>query len=366
MTLPFYLLRRFLTIFMKTCLAILLLITLIEFLEQLRRYGDTVGLSAELARLTLLLLPMQLQQVLPIVSLVAALVLFTGLARSSELVVMRASGVSAMRLALVPMISGGIIGLGAIFLLNPLAARTSQMYQDVVAHLTEPQSARLSVSEDGLWLRQVTAEGQAVIHAARARSDGSALYDVAVHEFDPNGHFSRRLLAPLAELKADHWRLPSVRLWRSSPDAQSAPPPEETHDEILLPTALSPDEILKSFAQPQTIPVWEMPAFIDQLESSGFSATRHRQYLAGLLALPLLHMTMVLIGAVATMRHVRAGRTGLIVLGTVLAGFALFFLQSITASFGAAGEIPVWTAALAPSLAAVSLALGLQLHLEDG
>ena len=50
----------------------------------------------------------------------------------------------------------------------------------------------------------------------------------------------------------------------------------------------------------------------------------------------------------------------------VLAGFSLYFLKDFAESLGGSGAIPIMAAAWTPPLAAILLALGLLLHLEDG
>lgn len=75
---------------------------------------------------------------------------------------------------------------------------------------------------------------------------------------------------------------------------------------------------------------------------------------------------MVLIGAAFTMRHVRAGGTGIAVLTAVLLGFSLYFVRNFAQILGENGQIPVPMAAWAAPVASVLLAFGLLLHAEDG
>ena len=84
------------------------------------------------------------------------------------------------------------------------------------------------------------------------------------------------------------------------------------------------------------------------------------------LALPLMLAAMVLVGAGFTMRHTRFGKTGMMVLFALLAGFALFFLRNFAQVLGNNGQIPVLLAAWSPPVAATLLSLGFLLHLEDG
>jgi lipopolysaccharide export system permease protein len=66
------------------------------------------------------------------------------------------------------------------------------------------------------------------------------------------------------------------------------------------------------------------------------------------------------------MRHARMAQTGVLVLLALLSGFGVFFLRNFGQVLGENGQIPVILAAWSPPVAAVLLALGFLLHLEDG
>ena len=135
---------------------------------------------------------------------------------------------------------------------------------------------------------------------------------------------------------------------------------------MSLASNLTRDQILDSFGTPSAVPIWDLPAFIARLETAGFAARAHRVWFQMELALPLLLVAMVLMGAGFTMRHARFGRTGLMVLSALLLGFTLYFIRNFAAILGENGQIPVLLAAWGPPVAAVLLPLGLLLHLEDG
>ena len=63
----------------------------------------------------------------------------------------------------------------------------------------------------------------------------------------------------------------------------------------------------------------------------------------------------------------RRGRgTGIMVLAAVLTGFGAYFLRNFAQVLGENGQISAALAAWAPPVAAIGLALGLLLHLEEG
>jgi len=111
---------------------------------------------------------------------------------------------------------------------------------------------------------------------------------------------------------------------------------------------------------------WHLPSFINMLEQAGFSAIRHKLYWNSLLAQPFLLGGSVLIAALFSLRPPRRGKTGLLVVGGVLAGFLLHFFTDIVMALGSAGTLPVWLAAWAPALVVTLIGSAMLLHLEDG
>ena len=92
-----YFARRFLTTFLGILTVFFLLLALIDLVEQLRRFAlDGIGFG-RIAQLTLLNMPRAISDILPLVMILSTIALFLGLARSSELVVTRASGRSGLR-----------------------------------------------------------------------------------------------------------------------------------------------------------------------------------------------------------------------------------------------------------------------------
>lgn len=364
MTLSLYVARRFFWMFVRVLAVFFGILMLIDMLDQLRRLsGRGVGL-VQAMELSALNVPESLYNILPLVMILSAIAMFLGFARSSELVVVRAAGRSGLRFLLAPIAVSLMIGIVAVAVLNPLVAATSKAYEARYAGYARGAERVLSVSEDGLWLRQGGEGSQTVIHARRANADGTQLYGVSFLSFDKDGLPRERVEAEAARLEPGAWVIEQGRRWRL--DALNPQQGVEDLATARLNSDLTPDAIRDSFGSPAAIPVWELPAFIRGLERAGFSARNHQVWLQMQLALPLLMSAMVLIAAGFTMRHARFGGTGLLVLFSLLGGFAMFFLRNFAQVLGQNGQVPVMVAAWAPPLAAALFALGLLLHLEDG
>lgn len=358
-----YMARRYLFSFLGVLAVMAGILLLIDMVEQLRRFaGDGVGLAGAL-RLSALRMPASLHAVLPLVAILAALAMFAGLARSSELVVARAVGRSGLHVAAAPALVALVLGAVAVAVLNPVVAATTRHYDAAIAQLGGGDTSLLSISRDGLWLREGAEDRQRVIRATRADADGTVLHGVTILTFDARATPVARIEATRATLEPGAWALEGVKRWDltdRNPEAGA-----ETLGDLRLATALTATALRDSFGAPATIPVWELPSFIAALERAGFAALSHRMWLQMELALPWTLMAMVLVGAAFSMGHVRAGGQGVMVLAALLAGFGVFFLRDFAQVLGENGQIPVMLAAWNPPAVALLLALALMLHREE-
>jgi lipopolysaccharide export system permease protein len=365
-TLFLYLARRFLGTLAAGVAMVLVLVLLVDLVEILRRAGNGRATFAEALGLAALhSLPAALTT-FPFVFMLAALASFLRLARSSELVVTRASGVSVWRLLAPAVLCAAFLGVFAFAIVNPLAAAMLQRFERLEARYLKGQESLLSLSREGLWLRQAGPEGQTVIRARSTDSAGTELRGVSFFEFGRQNELRARTEAERAILEPGAWRLEGVTAWRFDPADAAAPPVLSNAATAELATDLTSDRILDSFASPAAISFWDLPGIIATLRASGFSATRHVLHLQSELTRPLFFAAMVLIGAAFSMRHIRFGGVAWMLLGATLTGFSLFFLSDIAQALGASGAIPTLVAAWVPPTAAALLAMGLLLHLEDG
>ncbi|WP_238366228.1 LPS export ABC transporter permease LptG [Mesobacterium pallidum] len=364
MILHYYYARRFLFFFLTVAGVLTGFQVLIDLVEQIRRHGPEVSFGEKL-QLTLLNAPDGIYQILPLIMILASIALFVSLSRSSELVVTRAAGRPALAALMAPVAVAALIGVQAVAMGNPIVAATSKRYQDLNELYRSGASSVVSVGRDGLWLRQGDATGQTVIRASGANSDATTLYDVTFVTYETGRGPVRRIEAAEASLTQGAWTLTSARAWA----LQSGRSPDETAEDfatIDLPSTLTQEGIRDSFGKPSFIPVWDLPAFVTQMEEAGFSARRYAVWFQIELARPLFLVAMVMIGAAFTMGHSRFGRTGLMVLLAVMLGFGLYYVRNFAQILGENGQLDARFAAWAPAVASILLALGLILHKEDG
>jgi lipopolysaccharide export system permease protein len=284
---------------------------------------------------------------------------FHRLTRSHELVAARAIGVSVWQFLLPA--SMLVIGVGGFTVLafNPLAATLVARYESLDRTYLSSQSSQLAIAPGGWWFRQAHGDQELVLHARQMTASSTTLEGVVVFFYDGTGRFVDRVDAPLGRLLDGHWELEDAV--RTSADGQ-----REAQPRLRIATELTPDQIHESFARPESLSFWDLPAFIRSLHAVGFSAREHRLYWHGLLALPLVLCAMLLIGTSCSLRLVRRGGTGVLVAGGLAAGFLFYIFSDLVAAVGLSGRLPAALAAWTPAGVAVLLGMTTLLHIEDG
>ncbi|HVK79125.1 MAG TPA: LPS export ABC transporter permease LptG [Verrucomicrobiae bacterium] len=341
--------------------AVLAAILLIDMVEQMRTVGDRAELSIVGAlRLTLLKTPMLIEQTLPFVVLAGTMVAIIGLNRSSELVAMRAAGISAWRFLTPAALVGATLGLFAITVLNPLGAHFYAQFESGRDAAMAVEGAE--AGENGVWIRQGDRDGQVVIHAEGVDSSGTVLQGATFIFFETRNEalrFTRRIRAEQAELRPGFWQLSD--LLEATPGNR---PTRQAH--LAIPTTLDATELINRFVTPATLSFWSLPRFIHEARSAGFAPTRYELKWQGLLAYPLLLAVMAGLGAAFSLQLQRLGNLARWGAAGVAIGLFLFFYGQLAGAFAISQTVPAAVAAWSPPLAGMFVALAMIAFMEDG
>ncbi len=337
------------------------LIMLIDFVEISRGVGSDVDLSApRILGLMLLKSPAVILQLAPFVFLFGTLGAYVALNRRSELVAMRAAGVSAWRFVLPAAGAALLAGVVTIAALNPLASYADGLFQRERTRLSGSAAPEQAAA---IWLREGDDQRQMIIRADSQDRANARLLGVSFFIYIADGRggrtFAERIDARSAALSAGSWRLV---------DAVGARVGERgvRYATLDLRSSLADEEAFERFARPQSTPIWSLPAQIERIENAGFSSTGYRLRLHQLLATPLVFAAMSILAAAFSLRLLRLGDLARMSAAAVILGFAFFFVNQASAAFGSAEVIAPFVAAWLPPVLTLLAALTLLVYTEDG
>ncbi|ADZ70819.1 LPS export ABC transporter permease LptG [Polymorphum gilvum] len=359
-TLTLYFSRRFLKAILGLFLLAAVLIFLFDVLELLRRAGERGDFSVlRITLISLLRVPLLLEQVLPFAVLFGAIWAFVTLSRALELVVARAAGISVWQFGAPAVLVALIIGLVSVTLYNPMAVWMQERSNEVAAGIFGTEETFLLQTTNAVWIRQDGLDGESVLNAEQLLDHGERLLGVTIFTFDRAGSFQERIEAREARLRNQFWHLKDVIVYTTESDPQR-------YGTYEVSTYLTPTEVRESIGAPESISFWNLPRFIELASRAGLPAYRYTLQYHSLLARPLLLLAMVLIAAAVSLRVSRFGGLGGMILGGIIAGFVLYVLSELGRDFGGAGIVPPLVAAWAPGAFGVLMGLTILLNREDG
>jgi lipopolysaccharide export system permease protein len=343
---------------------ILAMTVLVDFVELSRTLGSRAAVSAlQLILLAFMRAPSFVEETLPFVFLFGVMWAMFRLNRRSELVVMRAAGVSAWRFLAPGAGLALVVGVLAATLLNPVAARLQGEFERQRAAMLTFQVSTVGLSEEGVWLREARPDSQIVIHADRAESGGRRLINPTMFRYDAAPGepptFASRIDADEGVLRAGFWQLSNA--WETAPDATPI-----HHESISIPTSLEAEGMLDTIGSPETQSFWNLRRQARLLREAGFAAQAYDLHWQRLLATPLTLIAVTVVATAASLRLARRGGAFQLAAVGASVGFMLFFAESFLAAFGDTGAMPVVLAAW--SAPAFTLLGGLYViaSVEDG
>ncbi len=360
-TLSKYLIRNFLSNLLGMAGILLGIVYLLDTVELLRRVAKFDDVPMALAfKMGLLKLPEMAQIIFPFIILFSALFTFWQLSKRSELVVIRASGVSVWQFLKPIALTAACAGLVLMTIVNPLGAMFFGKFRNMESQYLNRERSVVALFDEGLWLKQDTKnDGYAMLHAGKLQMPDWDLQKVMVVFFDKDDRMIKRLDADQAKLQGGAWIFRNVVENNNSGTSRR-------FKALKLSTSLTPKEIEDSFASPETMGFWNLPVFISTLDRTGFDSTKLRIHFQSLLAQPFLFISMILLASTVALRNQRQGGTLLFMAGGVTIGFVVYFFSSFLQALGSSHHIPVFLAAWSPTLLCSLLGIAALLTLEDG
>ncbi|PLW77400.1 LPS export ABC transporter permease LptG [Cohaesibacter celericrescens] len=355
-----YIARRFLSTILAMFFGCFLLVLLVDFVELIRRGGNKE--TADIFSLFLMSLyrvPELTERILPFATLFGSITAFLNLSRRLELVIVRASGMSAWQFMRPALLVAAGLGIFAFAVYNPASAYLKDLSLEIDARIFGASFSMSGQTASQGWVRQKGEDGDSILKAITSFDNGRQLGGVTVFSYDKEGNFIERVDARSGRLRSGYWALTDVLV----SSASNAP---RQYDSYLVSTHLTPEEANETIANPNSVPFWELPAIINQASRSGLPAHKYRLRYQTLLARPLLLAAMVLIAATVSLKVFRFGNVGKMILGGVLAGFVLYVVTELAKDLGNTGLVNPILSAWLPAIVASLIGFSILLYQEDG
>ena len=341
--LALYMVRLFLT---RSFAVLFALILVLETLDLLGEAGKILAVpgngDSALWHYVALRVPLLISRFLPFSVLLGTLIAFVGLNQNSEVVAMKAAGLSAHQI-LAPLVVASIGIAAALFAFNEgvvvNSARVVNAWSDNDYKPIPPASGVSS----NVWLL----DGDDLVRAGMVsgRGAGMILRNVSIYD-RTTGVLQRVINADVATVEPGgrEWLLRKVQVYDANQNVVRHYP------QLKGLANVQPQQFTIAKVDPTELDYWTLKKRIAELQAAGRPTDEARAGLFHKLSSPLSTLLMPLLAAVAAFGLARSGQ--LLVrasLGMAL-GFAYFVADNFSLAMGNAGTYPPAVAAWAPFL----------------
>jgi len=347
-----YVMREFLS---TLALVLLSFITLSLFFSFFELLGDIIRNRTPLITVgdyLLNLIPYMLYNLTPLCALLAVLITFGALSRSSELTAMKASGVSIYRLVAPVMVLTAIIAV-ALFTFDEFYLPAANRRQESLRSVIKGKPAQTYLRPERKWIsgqQDTIGEPARIFYYQFFDADKNVFANLTVFEFQPGSfRLGRRIFASSARWDAPTQRWLFENGWQRTFQGETVSSYEpftlNTFAEIREP----PTYFKKEGRTSQEMNFNELTTYIQDLKQSGFDTMRLRVQLNRKLAYPLITLVMALLAVPFALTFGKRG--GLTGFATAI-GLAVVYtvLSGIFEAMGNVNALPPALAAWSPDL----------------
>lgn len=339
-TLTLYLARLFVT---RIAAVLLMLVLVLQLLDLLGESGDILGYpgngEAQLLTYVGLRAPQLIARFLPYSVLLATIITLATLNQNSEVISMKAAGLSAHQV-LAPLIITAFAVSIVSFAFNERIVTRATATLDAWTAVNYGPIPKDSGTRSNVYLR----DGNNILLAATVSGQGKAIVmeGVTWYRRDADGMIVEQLRSPRATFAGPGWRLETPTRFDVSDTASTK------LSSVVVAPELGPEEVALSKVDADSQNIVELAHSIDRMRAAG----RRTSELDGAwwhkISGPFSAVLMPLLGAVAAFGLARSGQLLIrAVIGMAL-GFAYFVVDNAALAMGNFGGYPPLIAAWAP------------------
>ncbi len=285
----------------------------------------------------LLTMPRRVYELFPIAVLVGSLLSLGALAGNSELIAMRAAGVSVGRIVW-SVAQAGFVLMLLLVLLGEFVVPPAERYANNLRaqKLGQPVS---QLSENGLWVR----DGRYFINIKRVFSD-LQLQGILIYEFNEQQQLSNITQAQLAVQEEGHWQLRDIVRTSFKETAIQTEAKAQEH----WPTLLDKELFSIIDIEPGTMSAYELNNYIEYLLHNKLEASVYQLAFWLKVTKPLSCVVLLLVVLPFVFGSLRSAGSGQLLTIGILLGVVFMIISQIASQLGQIYAVPPFISAILP------------------
>ncbi|MEN6620158.1 MAG: LPS export ABC transporter permease LptG [Smithella sp.] len=328
-----YILKEYSRFFFITIISLISLFLIVDFFEKIRMFLSNNASIIQIASYFLFSIPMIISLMLPAAILLATLITFSNLSKYSEIIAMKANGISLYRIAGPVLIFSALIGIFLFYFSEVLTPLSIQKAEHIINTEIQKQKNLGSFKQNELWYRSENAIYNFKMFDVTKNTLRGIVINYISHDFT----LQKRIDAQSAEWKNGQWVFHNLLLTHFD---STGTPVLEWFQEKIISLPEKPDNFKIMQKDAEKMGFFDLWKYIHKIQSEGYDATRYIVDLQGKLAFPFVTVILVLIGISFSTRSERQGGVMQSVGIGIIIGFSYWIVHAFSMSLGRSGILP--------------------------
>lgn len=307
-----------------TIMVLLGLFTFVTFVEELGDLDKGSYGMIQVFQYVVLKIPKTLYEVFPMAALIGSILGLSTLARDSELIVMRATGISVQRIVFSVVKVGLLLAVVAMILGEIVSPYTETKAEQV--RIGSMQSNVRQKDDFGVWLR----DDNTYVNIGEVLPD-LTLLNIKIFEFD--GRNFLRFLSTAQEgeyqLERERWLLKGLR--RTMIDDNSSAADEVTA--AYWTTGVNPNILGLFRIEPEQLSLWQLDKYIDHLGTNKQDTSNYELVFWSKVVTPFATIVMLILAVPFVFKESRSGNLGKSLFFGIMIGLGFFIMNKAFSYF---------------------------------
>ncbi len=336
-----YLINNFLVKFLYLSLIFFSLTFILSILEEITFLKDIEIPFWYPYFLTTLSAPITLFEIFPFIFLLSTQFLFYELFKKKELVLLKANGLTNLKIIKILFLLAFVIGIFNIVVYYNFASKLNFQYSIIKNKFSDDNKYLAMVTQSGLWIKDEINEKKLLIKSELIKEN--ILSKTIINEFNDDFDLIRTIQSEKIDITQNNWIIFKPVITKNNIS-------EEFDNPIYLETNFNEKRINNLFSNISTLDILKLFTLIEDYKKIGYSPDEIFLHLSKLFTMPIFYGILTVLSAIIMFNlsndkplifHIALG---------ILMSVIIYYMNFIFSSLASNGKIPIITSIFFPIL----------------
>jgi lipopolysaccharide export system permease protein len=353
-----YITKEYIRLFFLILASFTALFLIIDLFERMRMFLSNHATFHQIVFYLIFMIPMIISQATPVAVLLASLITFSHLSKYSEILAMKANGISLYRTSIPIVIIAFIICIFS-FIFNEFITPYANEKADYIKLVEIEKQKPLGIfKQNQIWYRGANG----IYNFMMFDPSTNTLSGITINYLDKNFMLHMRINAETARWENNQWVFHNLMITRFQ--AGQFPSIEWIPTKVIeLPE--KPVDFTAVQKEASKMGYTELRRYINKIQAEGYDVTRYLVDMHGKVAFTLVSMILVIIGiSFPLMKSERSGGIMQSIGVGIVIGFSYWIIHAFSMSYGRSGTIPPVLSAWIANLILGSISAAMYLRVK--